>query len=188
MIIFLWREKVTESLSITVLTEIKGDHDIVLRPISDTDTNKIVAWRNQDFVRKNFIYRKDFTTESHKDWLETVIKAKKAIQYIIEYKSFPIGSIYIRDIDTCNKSGELGIFIGERGYQKKGLGTEVIKMFCLQCEQWGFHRIFLRVLEENQGAKRCYLNSGFQIEGIAKEMVRIDGEYKNILFMAKVFN
>ena len=31
---------------------------VYLRPITAADTAQIVAWRNRDFVRKNFIYQK----------------------------------------------------------------------------------------------------------------------------------
>ena len=36
---------------------------VYLRPIAAADTAKIVAWRNKDFVRGNFIYQKLFTEE-----------------------------------------------------------------------------------------------------------------------------
>ena len=42
--------------------ELVGEH-IYLRFITSekTDTEKIVRWRNQEFVRNNFIYREPFT-------------------------------------------------------------------------------------------------------------------------------
>lgn len=43
---------------------------IRLRPITDFDTDLIVSWRNKEDVKKNFLYRSDFTVDLHKKWLE----------------------------------------------------------------------------------------------------------------------
>ncbi|MBQ8596815.1 MAG: hypothetical protein IJ409_03390, partial [Lachnospiraceae bacterium] len=48
--------------------------DIYLRPMTEEDTDLIVKWRNEDFVRRNFIYRKTFTAEGHLQWIETMVK------------------------------------------------------------------------------------------------------------------
>ena len=36
---------------------------IRLRPITDFDTDLIVSWRNKEDVKKNFLYRSDFTAD-----------------------------------------------------------------------------------------------------------------------------
>lgn len=36
---------------------------VVLRPITDADTDNIVRWRNTPSVRDNFIFRQTFTPE-----------------------------------------------------------------------------------------------------------------------------
>lgn len=56
---------------------------VYLRPITAADTEQIVAWRNQDFVRKNFIYQKPFTTEGHEAWLREQVEPGHAAQFII---------------------------------------------------------------------------------------------------------
>ena len=47
---------------------------IALRPMEERDTADIIRWRNTDFVRKNFIYQKPFTVESHHHWIDTIVK------------------------------------------------------------------------------------------------------------------
>ena len=48
--------------------------DIYLRAMTPEDTDLIVKWRNEDFVRRNFIYRKPFTRQGHLNWIETMVK------------------------------------------------------------------------------------------------------------------
>lgn len=56
---------------------------VYLRPITSADTNKIVTWRNQDFVRKNFIYQRPFTQEGHETWLKEQVEPGYVAQFII---------------------------------------------------------------------------------------------------------
>ena len=46
------------------------------------------------------------------------------------------------------------------------------------------HRISLRVLDGNEIARRSYEKAGFVTEGIFRHMVKLDGEYKDVIFMA----
>jgi hypothetical protein len=41
---------------------------IYLRPMTEQDTDLIVAWRNSEEVRKHFIYQGLFTREGHLNW------------------------------------------------------------------------------------------------------------------------
>lgn len=56
---------------------------VYLRPITSADTDKIVSWRNQDFVRKNFIYQEPFTKAGHETWLREQVKPGHVAQFII---------------------------------------------------------------------------------------------------------
>ena len=53
---------------------------IYLRPMTYEDTDDIVAWRNSDSVRKNFIYQALFTRESHENWIRTMVETGKVVQ------------------------------------------------------------------------------------------------------------
>ena len=108
---------------------IQGEH-IYLRPIEDGDTDRIVAWRNQERVRNNFIYQKPFTREGHQNWMRTKVAAGEVVQFIICEKDTgrPVGSVYFRDIDRENQKAEYGIFIGEADAAGKGIGTETARL------------------------------------------------------------
>ena len=76
---------------------------ILLRPMTEKDTENIVRWRNEAFVRENFIYQKPFTAEGHKHWAETMVNTGRAVQFIIcTQEEKPVGSVYLRDIDRTH--------------------------------------------------------------------------------------
>ena len=162
---------------------------VVLRPITDADTDCIVRWRNTPSVRDNFIFRQTFTPEMHRNWLKTKVATGDVVQYIIEDKAngTPVGSVYYRDVDHDFNSAEYGIFIGEESARGKGLGTETARLFT----DFGFaglhlHRISLRVLAENAAARRSYEKAGFVQEGVFRDMELLDGAYRDVVFMAKL--
>ena len=162
---------------------------VVLRPITDADTDRIVAWRNTPAVMQNFIFRQRFTPEMHRHWLATKVATGRVVQYIIEEQATgrAVGSVYYRDVDPVNHSAEYGIFIGEEDARDKGFGTETARLFTeFGFAQLGLHRISLRLLAENEPARRSYENAGFAVEGVFRDMVLLDGRYRDVVFMARL--
>lgn len=162
---------------------------IYLRLMDEGDTDRIVAWRNSDSVRRNFIYQESFTRKGHEDWIRTMVETGKVVQMIIcdcaEDK--PLGSVYIRDIDRRHNKAEYGIFIGEASARGRGIGTAAAKLMLRYCfEEERLHRIYLRVFSDNLQAIRSYEKAGFTREGLLKDDVCIDGKYRNIVWMGCV--
>ena len=163
--------------------------NVYLRPITIDDTELIVSWRNKESVRKNFIYQAPFSIEGHMNWMHNVIETGKAVQMMICRidNDNPIGSVYIRDIDDLHKKGEFGIFIGDDEARGKGVGTATAKlMVSYAFNQLSLHRLYLRALAENKRAIRSYEKAGFIQEGCLQDDVCINGEYKDIVWMAIV--
>lgn len=160
---------------------------IYLLPIRQQDTEDIIRWRNQPFVRDKFIYRELFTRESHEKWLETMVKTKKVEQFIIYVKeeNKAVGSVYLRDIDRENGKAEYGIFIGEEAYLGRGIGSETAKVVLTYAfSELHLHKIMLRVFATNVRAIESYKKAGFVEEGYFKEEVKIENKYYDIIFMA----
>lgn len=171
----------------------KEDRDeaagIYLRLMTAADTDLIVAWRNKDFVRKNFIYQELFTREGHEDWVRNKVETGQVVQMIIcdLLTDMPFGSVYIRDIDRVHNKAEYGIFIGEDDARGRGVGTAAARLMLRYCfEEEKLHRIYLRVYSDNLQAIRSYEKAGFAREGLLRDDVRIDGKYRDIQWMAAV--
>lgn len=162
---------------------------IYLRLMTREDTDLIVAWRNSDDVRKNFIYQEPFTRQGHEDWIRNMVEKGKVVQDIIcdLASDRPLGSVYIRDIDRQHNKAEYGIFIGEAHARGRGIGTAAAKLMLRYCfAEEKLHRIYLRVLAGNERAIRSYEKAGFRKEACLKDDVRIDGKYCDIIWMAAI--
>lgn len=162
---------------------------IYLRLMTREDTDRIVEWRNRDSVRQNFIYRGPFTKEVHENWIRTQVETGRVVQTIIcDFATdTPLGSVYIRDIDRKHNKAEYGIFIGEEDARGRGVGTAAARLMLRYCfEEEKLHRVYLRALSENEQAIRSYEKAGFVKEGCLKGDVRIDGVYRDVVWMAAV--
>ena len=138
---------------------------VELRELSLNDTDKIVKWRNQDFVLENFIDKRLITKESHINYYRSRIETGLVKQFIIVCDEIDIGTTFLRDIDYDNKVAEFGIFIGEKDFLSKGVGSKAARLIV----EYGFEnlkleRIFLRVLANNIRAQKSYEKVGFHLD------------------------
>lgn len=157
---------------------------VYLRPMTVDDTEKVVTWRNRDFVRRNFIYQKLFTEESHLNWIRTQVEPGHVVQFIICLPGGrEIGSVYFRDIDRENGVAEYGIFIGEEDALGCGYGTAAAK----EAVNYAFsklhlNKIFLRFLADNAQARISYERAGFQMTDQKEKVMTMQGE-REVRFM-----
>ncbi len=164
---------------------------VYIRPITPEDTDRIVTWRNRDFVRKNFIYQKPFTREGHEAWLREQVVSGHVAQFIICVESAgaesicrEIGSVYLRDIDREAGEAEYGVFIGEEKALGQGYGTQAAKlMLDYGFGKLGLKKIFLRFLEGNAKALGSYEKAGFQMINNRRETVNLEQGIRCVLFM-----
>ena len=167
---------------------IEGER-VLLRPISENDTENVLKWKNSPEVMQNFINMNLLTESAHMQWMEEQVNKGKVLQYIIHVKEEDkdIGSVYLRDIDRSNRVAEFGIFIGEMPEKSKGYGSESVQLLTeYGLGEYGLHKLFLRVFDYNASAIRCYLKAGYSIEGISKDAVFKGGTYRNLIFMSKI--
>lgn len=168
---------------------VSNNSSIYLRPITMKDTDLILKWRNDEDVKKYFIYQQDFTEEGHLRWMNTKVKNGSVIQFIIMEVGInnPVGSVYLQDVDYEYKKAEYGIFIGENSARGKGYGTQAAKLMLEYAfRKAKLHRVYLRAFADNIRAITSYEKAGFVLEGILRDDVYVRNEYRDIVWMAAI--
>jgi len=160
--------------------------NIIYRQITEEDTDLILSWRNSDFVRQYYIYQPIITKEEHLNYYHNKCESGDIIQFIMSNKedNTPFGCIYLKDVKDENNKAEYGVFIGDESYIGKGLGTEA----CMRITQFAFeelklHKVYLRVIADNERAIKSYQKTGYRIEGNFEDDVIINGKYVSVVFM-----
>lgn len=71
-------------------------------------------------------------------------------------------------------------------YSNRGIGTELFKRLDAWAQEKKITRLELTVVCENEAAKHLYEKSGFEIEGIKRNSVLVDGRYMDEYYMGKI--
>jgi putative acetyltransferase len=72
-------------------------------------------------------------------------------------------------------------------YQGKGIGTKLMQAAIELADKWlNIIRIELEVYVDNEPAKKLYKKFGFEIEGTGKKFAYRNGEFADVLLLARV--
>jgi RimJ/RimL family protein N-acetyltransferase len=88
-----------------------------------------------------------------------------------------IGNVMYYNADFHRRETEIGITIGLRDYWSRGYGTDLMRTFSgYLFEALGLDRIYLKTLDWNLRAQRCFEKAGFTRYSLSRR-----GEYNFIL-------
>lgn len=97
-----------------------------------------------------------------------------------------IGIARLMFIDWISRTTEIGLYIGNKEDRGKTLGKEVVLLLLdYAFKRLNLYKVTLRVLETNIPAVKCYESCGFEQEGLLKNHVWINSEYKSVKLMSK---
>jgi RimJ/RimL family protein N-acetyltransferase len=170
---------------------ILGEKVRLRRPERD-DLARFAAWLNDPEVRRHLALVHPMSAVLEERWFEDQLKLEPALQALVieaariggEADWNPVGVTAWHAIDWRNRTGELGIVVGEKSAWNAGVGTDAVRTLV----RWGFrelnlNRAFLRVYEDNAAAIRCYEKVGFRHEGRLRQDRYQDGRYLDTLVM-----
>ena len=168
---------------------IYGDR-VRLRASEREDLPRFAAWLNDPEVRQGLSLFLPLSLAEEEHWFENMLKNPPAEHPLVieiheEDRWTPVGNCAFHNIEWKNRSGELGIFIGEKRYWNQGYGTEVMRLLLRHgFSALNLNRIFLRVFETNVRAIRAYEKAGFVHEGRMRQAEFKDGKYFDVLLMS----
>ena len=123
----------------------------------------------------------EFTLDDAVKWYERIIQ--HPCKWVIEYNSNCIGAVGLRPYKADNKA-KFSIEIYDETMYGCGIGTNVTEMILNYAfEVLEYHKVYLRVLEYNTRAIKCYEKCGFLKEGIDKDGALINGIYCSDIYM-----
>ena len=105
---------------------------IYLRPICDADTDRVVKWRNDKNVVKNFIYRIPISREAHLDWLKNKVEQGNVHQFVIcrNADEIPLGSVSPPALHfLCQGGGDIESQIIGQGFCAGSRGSDSLSIW-----------------------------------------------------------
>jgi RimJ/RimL family protein N-acetyltransferase len=162
---------------------------ISIGPLVPDDFGPLFRWANDiEAARLNGPYRPSDWV-SHKEWCENIGKDSSKVVFAIRRRDdiAIIGYVQLVNINSVNRSADIGIRIGDEANRGQGYGREALALALAYC--WGhlnLMRVALSVFKENIRAINAYKALGFKKEGLLHHAVYVDGGFVDVVLMAKL--
>lgn len=152
---------------------------VTLRPITTEDAEITFRWRHGK--RARFLQSGAETVQSQRAWIDGRAHLDEH-NWIIEYQGAAVGMIALHDIDRRNNCAIIGRLLIDEG-EKVGTAPVFFEAELLLCdfvfEQLGLHKLYGGIMEGHIGMIRTRLYLGYHQDGVLRDHLLIDGEYKD---------
>ncbi len=129
---------------------------------SDETLELWVKWMNDPEIRQ-YMYRSLTSNKDRiKEWLELASISESRHYFTIMTEGKNIGFVSVRQDKNPKDTAEIGIIIGEKEYQGKGIGSTVLKKVLTKCED-EYHLSSVRALIKpfNEKSVKLFTKLGF---------------------------
>ena len=162
---------------------------VVLDSVEKHDIERLRKWRNDPKLRKYFREYREINGEMQEKWFEKISFDTNQVNFTIKDKKNKnlIGHCGLSYINWTNRTGEFGIYIGDREYRGGGYGSDALRQLCRYgFESLNLNRIWCEVYSNNASLD-MYRHIGFVDEGILRQNYFSEGKYWNshVLSMLK---
>jgi diamine N-acetyltransferase len=152
---------------------------LVCRPTTPADLEFVVATERAD---DNAAFVLNWSQQQHLSALDDGTIA----HWILEGQGVnrrPVGFVILAGVDPPGGSVEFKrIVVREKGV---GFGREAVQLVKREVfERYRAHRLWLDVFEHNQRAKALYVSEGFKVEGVLREHVKWQDQWRSLVLMS----
>jgi RimJ/RimL family protein N-acetyltransferase len=154
---------------------------VYLRGLERSDLAAMVDWINDNEVtRLLFMGDRPANLELLEEQWEQEQRSQNEVVFAVcgkEDDTF-IGTTGLYSINWIMRTAEFRIFLGNKAYWNRGIGTECTKLMVVYgFEKLNLNRIWLGVNADNIGGVRAYEKAGFVHEGVLRQV-----QYRNFRY------
>ncbi|MGH1415595.1 MAG: GNAT family N-acetyltransferase [Pelagimonas sp.] len=107
--------------------------------------------------------------------------------WIIEHAGALAGSIRLNNVNQIDQKARLSIGLSNHQQLGQGIGRGAIELLLDHAfGAMALNRVYLRVIEYNTRAIRCYEACGFRREGVERQSARVGTDWHDDILMAKL--
>ncbi len=137
--------------------------NVVLRPMTIEDSMLIVKWRNEERVRKFYLYRETFTLEGQEAYFHRMVETGKVVQLMIcdPATDEAIGCTVASEINEEKRTAEIGVFMGDHAAPGKHLashGMRALAFYVFQTRP--VDTVYSRIFKDNIASRKMTERTG----------------------------
>lgn len=161
---------------------------VILRPLEFSDLDYLFKWRNDEniFMQLGGGFFPTSKTEMEK-WMDNFCRRDTSNpKFIIEYDKQTVGFISLSSINYINRTGDLGIYIGESRYKGKGIASNALtQLEVFARKHLNLRKIKLLMNSNNTGALKLYEKLNYRYIGKYDSERFVNGEWTDVIIMEK---
>lgn len=129
------------------------------RPVTANDEELILAWANDEEVRRNSFHSEVIDPKTHREWFEKKINDPLCKIFIVLQGENPVGQIRI-EIENQEPHVDISVAKVNRGF---GLGAEILQQIgpYLRSKGFDFSSLIGVVKTQNRASQRAFEKAGF---------------------------
>ncbi|MEO7306949.1 MAG: GNAT family protein [Ferruginibacter sp.] len=164
---------------------------IRLEPFDQNDFQQLINWIDTEELLIKWsgsLFTFPLTTKSLDWYIKNTNVLHKSDAFV--YKAVEtetgevVGHISLGGLSWKNRSSRISRVLVGPDSQQKGYCQQMTKaVLQIGFEELGLHRIALGVYENNKSAINCYLKSGFNIEGVSRDILWFNNEFLSMVEM-----
>lgn len=159
--------------------------DCALRPLAQSDRDRLLTWRNQDHIRRNMYSHQIIEPAEHARWFDRALTDDTGRYLIFELQGRPVGFVSFSGIDRGNDRCSWAFYLAEADAPRgTGAAMEYLALD-YAFDSLGIGKLCCEVLAFNAGVVRLHQRFGFHQEGLLQRHYRRDGEAHDIVQLAR---
>jgi UDP-4-amino-4,6-dideoxy-N-acetyl-beta-L-altrosamine N-acetyltransferase len=154
-----------------------------LRPMTKSDLQMVLNWRNHPDVRKMMYSQHLISADEHESWWTAQQSRLDRRHMLFEADGKPIGVVSFTAIDRENRKAEWAFYAALPA--PKGTGR-MMEEAALEYafKELGLNKLCCEVLRQNRRVIELHLSFGFRVEGVFRDHVCINGVYSTAVRLA----
>lgn len=157
-----------------------------LRAREPEDLERGYQWTNDRDVSRFLLLRYPQSRAQEESWLRNNSSASfHTLGLAVDtLERVHIGNIDLRDISPENRTGEIGVMIGDKRYWGLGYGSDAVRTLArFAFQMMNLQRVHLRTFAYNERAQAAFKKAGFQEEGRLRRHLYTEGRYWDVILM-----
>jgi RimJ/RimL family protein N-acetyltransferase len=155
-------------------------YDLTIDDFPPDRLAEIVHWRTDPVVNR-YLRPGIRTLEAVQEWYAQYFSQAENKLFAVYCDQTLIGYCTLEHIDATNRSGEIGIVLGDTRYGNQGLGELVVtRLTNMAFTVYHLHRVYAVMQDGNIASMRCFEKVGFHQEEKFREARYVNGEWINL--------
>lgn len=166
------------------------DEKMTIRKANENDASQILAVMKDAEQSGYMLYAPDernLAPASLCKLIQSINQSPTSGFFIAEHDDEILGYLLLKAETLSRTSHRAQIAVGVHSKSRgKGIGTALFDYVIQWAKESQLHRLELTVIEHNEQAVHLYKKMGFEVEGVKRNSLLIDGHYVNELYMSKL--